>query len=295
MKTILCTMSTLCLVAFAGSAMAQSGSAIQAQATTAGAPLLATQGNATQFGNSSGTQASNGGSELNAAWGTVSGGRLKLFTTGNLEGNFNKMWFFFDSAAGGVGALAGGYQDGGFNEINNMTGLTFDSGFTPERGIRLEVGGGFLGVRGFTLDGAAGFDIHTNSGFGALPLANVAGAAGVNFGWDNSNALGVDGSSAAGALTADSGVAFDIDLATYFGNAGLGEVRVMAFITSGDAGFASNQFLGSLPAGFGNLGNLAQTNLGNFDGNQYFTVVPAPGAFALLGLGGLIAGRRRRA
>jgi hypothetical protein len=292
MKIVL---SAMCVAALAGSAMAQSGSGIQAQAATAGAPLLAVQANPTQFGNSSGTQGSNGGSELNAAWGTISGGRLKLFTTGNLEGNFNKLWFFMDSGAGGVSQLAGGYSDGGFNEINNMTGLTFDSGFTPERGIRLEVGGGFFGVRGFTLNGAPGFDIATGPGIGALPLGNVAGAAGVNFGWDNSNTLGVDGGSAAGALTADSGWAFDIDLAAYFGDASISEVRVMAFITSGDAGFASNQFLGSLPQGFGNLGNLGNTNLGNFDGNQYFTVVPAPGAFALLGLGGLIAGRRRRA
>jgi len=292
MKTIV---SLLAVVGIAGIAAAQSGSGIQAQAAGAGAPLLAVQGNATQFGDSSGTQASNGGSELDAAWGTISGGDLNLFLTGNLEGNFNKMWVFFDSGAGGVSQLAGGYSDGGFNEINNMTGLTFDAGFTPERGIRLEVGGGFLGVRGFTLDGAAGYDVFTSGGFGTLPLSNIAGASGVNFGWDNSNAVGVTGGSAAGALTADSGLAFNIDLATYFGNGSINEVRVMAFITSGDAGFASNQFLGSLPAGFGNLGGLGQTNLGNFDGNQFFTVVPAPGAAALLGLGGLMIARRRRA
>ncbi len=292
MKTFVSIMG---IVALAGTALAQSGSGIQAQATTAGAPLVSVQQNGTQFGNSSGTQASAGGSELDAAWGTISGGNLNLFMTGNLEANFNKMWVFFDSGAGGVSQLAGGYSDGGFNEINNMTGLTFDSAFTPERGLRFEVGGGFLGVRGFTLDGAPGFDVFTAGGVAALPIANVAGAAGINFGWDNSNALGVDGASAAAALTADSGWAFDIDLATYFGNAGISEVRVMAFITSGDAGFASNQFLGSLPAGFGNLGGLGQVNLNAFDGDQFFTVVPAPGAAALLGLGGLMISRRRRA
>jgi hypothetical protein len=275
--------------------MAQSGSGLQAQATTAGAPLLAVQGNATQFGNSGGTQSSNGGSELNAAWGTISGGRLKLFVSGNLEANFNKMWMFFDSGAGGVSSLAGGYSDGGFGEINNMTGLTFDSAFTPERGLRFEVGGGFYGVRGFTLNGAPGFDVNTGGGAGSLPLSNVAGAAGVNFGWDNGNTAGVDSSSAAGALTADSGWSLDIDLAAYFGSASINEVRVMAFITSGDAGFASNQFLGSLPVGYGNLGNLNGRNLNNDAGDQFFTVVPAPGSIALMGLAGLVAARRRRA
>jgi len=279
----------------AGAALAQSGSNIQADAASLGAPLVSVQGNATQFGNSSGTQNSNGGSELNAAWGNIAAGKLNLLMTGNLEANFNKMWIFFDDGSAGVNQLAGGYSDGGFNEINNMTGLRFDAGFNASRGIRLEVGPGFLGVRGFTLNGAPGYDIFTAGGPGSLALSNVVGANGVNFGWDNSNSLGVDSASSAGALTATTGWNFSIDLATYFGNAALSSVKVMAFITDGGAGFASNQFLGSLPVGYGNLGNLANRDLSQDAGDQYFTIVPAPGALSLLGLAGLAASRRRRA
>ena len=293
MKTIVSMVGAVALCA--GAAMAQSGANLPTQAASIGAPLVATQGNATFFGNSSGTQNSNGGSELNAAWGTISGGRLQMLVSGNLEGNFNKLWFFFDDGSAGVNQLAGGYSDGGFNEINNMTGLRFDSGFNASRGMRVEIGSGFYGIRGFTLNGAPGFDILTGGGPGSLPLVNAAGAAGVNVGWDNSNTLGVDSASAAGALTATSGWFFDIDLATYFGSASISQVKVTAFITSGDANFASNQFLGSLPAGFGNLGALNNTNLATFDGDQFFTIVPSPGAAALLGLGGLLAARRRRA
>lgn len=286
--------SVCALAALAGTALGQSGSNIPAAAAGLGAPLVSQQMNPTFFGNSSGTQGSNGGSELNAAWGTISAGRLKMLVTGNLEANFNKLWFFFDDGSAGVNQLAGGYQDGGFNEINNMTGLRFDAGFQASRGIRVEVGGGFLGVRGFTLNGAPGYDIFTSGGSGSLPLSNVVGANGVNFGWDNGNALGVDGASAAGALTAIQGWNFDIDLATYFGNGGVSSVKVTAFITSGDAGFASNQWLGSLPVGYGNLGNLGGRDLSLDAGEQFFTIVPGPGGVALLGLAGLVAGRRRR-
>lgn len=285
--------SMIVVALMAGSALGQSGSNLQVDAALLGAPLVGVQNNATQFGDSAGGQAA-GGSEVNAAWGTISGGRLKLLVSGNLEANFNKMWIFLDHGIGGTNSLAGGYQDGGFNEINNMTGVQFDTGFNPSRGIRLEVGGGFLGVRGFTLDGAPGYDIFTAGGTAALPLSNVGGANGVNFGWDNGNALGVTAASAATALTAIQGLNFDIDLATYFGTANINAVRAMIFVTSGDAGFASNQFLGSLPAGYGNLGGLGGHDFDNDAGDQFITIVPAPGAMALLGLGGLLVSRRRR-
>lgn len=290
MKIAVVSVGVLALCA--GTAFAQSGSNIPGDAALLGAPLVGVQQNPTQFGNSSGTQNSNGGSELNAIWGTISGGTLHLLMTGNLEANFNKMWIFLDHGVGGTNQLIGGYSDGGFNEINNMTGLRFDTGFNPSRGIRVEVGGGFLGVRGFTLDGAAGYDIFTSGGPGSLPLSNAGGVNGVTFGWDNANTLGVDNVDASGALTATTGWHFAIDMATYFG-AVTSEVRALAFITSGDAGFASNQFLGSLPVGFGNLGNLGNTDLSQFAGDQFVRIVPAPGALALLGLGGLLTRRRR--
>jgi hypothetical protein len=92
------------------------------------------------------------------------------------------------------------------------------------------------------------------------------------------------------ALTATTGIEISIPLAAL----GLAtpNFKVCAFINGGSADFLSNQFLGSLASGQGNLGN---DGAGNYiDGNQYF-IVPAPSSLALLGLGGLVAGRRRRA
>lgn len=284
-----------CVVAMiAGIASGQllDGQNIAADAAARGMPLLTVQDTPTGFGNATGGgQDSAGGSELNAAWGVIDGGTLRLSMTGNLEGNFNKFWIFFDSMAGGQNVLANDNNDGGFNEINNMAGLTFDAGFAPNHGLRIEVGGGFLGINAFNLLDKTAQSVWTAGGPSDLPIANAVGGAGVSFGWDNSNVLGVDGSSAADALTADKGWEFEIDMAAFFGSPS-GEVKVTAFITSGDAGFFSNQFL----AGVGGLGNLGADvrDLNQVAGLQYFTIVPAPAGAALFGLAGLCAVRRRR-
>lgn len=277
-------------LALSSAAFAQSGANLVTSASSLGAPLLSTQTNASNYGAGlSGGQASSSGSRLDRAWGTISGGKLKLLIAGNLESNFNKMWIMFDDGTAGQSTLRGDNADGGFGEINGMDGMKFDAGFTPSRGIRIELGGGFYGVRGFTLPngvGGTGGDINTGGGFGSLPLSNVVGNNGVNFGWDN------QGTNGAGPGTVSSGWNFDIDLATYFGNASLSTIRVSTFITNGGANNLSNQVLGP--------GNTNYPNPNNFDwgtvaGDQFFTIVPAPGAAALLGLGALVAGRRRRA
>lgn len=277
-------------LALSGSAFAQSGANIPAAAATAGAPLLATQVNSSNYGSApSGGQASNGGSRLDTAYGTISGGKLRLLLSGSLEGNFNKMWVFFDDGTAGQSTLRGDNNDGGFNEINNLANMTFDTGFSPSSGLRLEVGGGYVGINRFSLPasaGGAGSNVWNSSGFGALPVANIAGNSGVNFGWDN-QATGATGTP--GSIT--SGWNFEIDLAAFFGSASLGEIRVQTFITNGGGDNLSNQVLSP-----GNT-NYPGTNgfqWSSVSGNQYFSVVPAPGAAALLGLGGLVAARRRR-
>src|SRR5262245_8801904 len=77
-----------------GSHDADYGSAIVVQQTPTG------------FGdNNLGNQFANG-SELDAGYGVVSGGRLYLFLSGNLETNFNKLEIFIASGApGGVNQL----------------------------------------------------------------------------------------------------------------------------------------------------------------------------------------------
>ncbi|MEQ8848747.1 PEP-CTERM sorting domain-containing protein [Botrimarina sp.] len=256
---------------------------------TGGLTLQATQDTPTGFGNSSGTQESLGGSELNALYADIEGRKLTIGITGNLEANFNKLFIFFDATDGGEASLAGDNADGGFGEINNLQGLMFEGGATMDHGLRFELGGGFLGVRFFDLIDNTASDVFTAGGPGSLP-AEAAGNSAVMVGWDNSNAAGVDGSSAAGAGTATTGIELEIDLIEAFG-ATQGDIGISAIITSGDATFLSNQALPGLNGA---------SNLGSPSGQTLPVAVvpgapiPEPTAAALLGLAALATASRRR-
>lgn len=291
-----CVMISAIVAAAGATAMAQDGSNIQADAAANSLALLGVQDTPTGFGNAvGGGQDSAGGSEVNAMWGTISGGKLLLSVTGNLEANFNKLWIFFDAVAGGENTLLNDNVDGGFGEINNMAGLTFDTGFEPDHFLRMEVGGGFGGIRFGDLIDNTGGDVWTFNGTGDLPLATGVGGFGIVSGWNNANILGVDGASAAGALTADLGWEFEIDLMAAFGIADASAIGVSVILSNDNGGFLSNQVLGETGVGgAGNLGGGAGVNFNQYLGNQFAVVVPTPGAFALLGLGGLAAARRRR-
>jgi hypothetical protein len=65
---------------------------------------LAVQQAATGFGDAN-PPGSLGGSELDAAYATISGGRLYIMLTGNHEPNFNKLDMFIDSKPGGENTL----------------------------------------------------------------------------------------------------------------------------------------------------------------------------------------------
>jgi hypothetical protein len=122
---------------------------------------LSIQNTNTQFGNATNGDPVNGGggSEIDAIYAKVSGGRLYVLVAGNLETNFNKLEVFIDSEVGGVTAIeganlpagvdpffAGGFAPPDGNNTNNtgalqkMQGLTFDTGFEADHYLSFTAG-----------------------------------------------------------------------------------------------------------------------------------------------------------
>ncbi|MBL8880809.1 MAG: PEP-CTERM sorting domain-containing protein [Phycisphaerales bacterium] len=236
------------------------------------------------------------GSELDAAYAVIKGGNLYLTLAGNLESNFNKLEIFIDSHAGGQNQLRGDNPNVDFNGLNRMAGLTFDAAFSPDHWLSVTGGGGpyqmyanysellsggggngyYLGQTGAASGGVLGGGFNPN---GILATIN------------NSNAGGVTGgtgpSSGAGVTT---GVEFCIPLAA-LGDP-TGPICISAFVNGGGHDFVSNQVLGSLPNGTGNLGEPSTVNFNNHEGDQFFCVVPEPASLVLAAVG-LLALRRR--
>ncbi|MDX9912103.1 MAG: PEP-CTERM sorting domain-containing protein [Phycisphaerales bacterium] len=265
------------------------------------------------WSNTLGTGFGNNRSEINAIYAYCDSGNLYLGITGNMQ-DFNKLDLFFDSTAGGQNSLRGDNADVDFNQLNNnLGGLTFDAGFEADyfltytiNGDRNEhytsaaqlntLGGGPGGFQGGGARGADGDQIVVGgaNGFGYTFASNQSNTGGVG---DFDNAPDSDPSL---VLT---GHEICISLAEIGYTGGL--LRLAGFVNGGGHDYLSNQVIGGLPAGQGNLGNdgfgnfingsLAGINFNNFTGDQWVTLkVPAPSSVALLGLGGLVATRRRR-
>lgn len=239
-------------------------------------------------------------SELDAGYGQVTGGKLYLMLTGNIEANQNRLEVFIDSKAGGQNVL--------LNNASTPTndswapayaGFTFDGGFTADYMLILRRSGTSFNVDLATIGGgSSAFEAATNifGGSSTGTNANALPLAGVGVAYDNSNAAGVTGGSGAADQTAAALVSTGLELAIPLSAIGnpTSTIKISAMVNSADPHtYLSNQFLGGLPAPQNNLGGdgtgvftgtVGAINLNNFGGNQYFTIaVPEPTSFALAG------------
>jgi hypothetical protein len=247
----------------------------------------------------------NGGSEMDAAYGRITGGKLYLMLTGNIESNFNKLEIFIDSKAGGQSVFDSSGNDG----AGAMDGLVFDAGFTADYHI-IARRGNDAGNDKFDFDFA---NLNAQSASGYLDiLGGTTGSGSTGTGvnaspilvaYDNSNVAGVGGgapnaANQAAAAAVTTGLEIAIDLAD-LGYSG-GAINVMVGQNNQGHNYWSNQFLGGLPAPSGNLGGdetggftgEGAIDMTHFGGNQFF-VVPEPASLSLLLAAGLALRRRR--
>jgi hypothetical protein len=253
-------------------------------------------------------------SELNAAYARITGGRLYLALTGNLETNFNRLNIFIDSGLpGGQNVINGAMNPTNDGWAGKHHGLTFDAGFSPNYMLIMRQGGAptqfmvdYAIIGGAANDG--GLVGMFNPLLGPASISSNIGAAGLvamDVAMNNTNVAGITGGSGpanqAAALAVTTGLEFSIPLAA-IGNP-IGEIRISAMINGANHDYLSNQILSGLMPPQGNLGGdgqggftgtLGGINFNNFAGQQFFTVVPAPSAGALLALGAFCVARRRR-
>ncbi len=117
----------------------------------------------------------------------------------------------------------------------------------------------------------------------ANPLSPVGTSDLIHATINNSNVGGVSGSDPAGASCVTTGLEFYIDL-TELGWDGTSCIKIAGFVANGEGSYLSNQVIGGLPDGTGNLGGdglgnfiggdspVALINFNNFAGNQFVEV-----------------------
>ncbi len=113
-------------------------------------------------------------------------------------------------------------------------------------------------------------------------------------GCDTPGGTGCEAADQAAAIAVTTGLELSIDLAD-IGNPA-GPIKIMVLQNNDNHDFLSNQTLGGLPVGTGNLGSPANTvDFSSIPGDQFF-VIPEPSWLVMAGAGlmGLVAMRRRR-
>ena len=256
------------LVAAALSSLAGAQVTVDGSTAGDGYTRYSTQTVNTQFGDNQ--------SELNAAYARVTDGKLYLAITGNLEANFNKFELFIDARSGGYNTIPSSPGNDGSWQLQ---GLVLDSGFNPDflvicrRGWNgsssvFDIDFGELGTSNYDSFG----NIFGGADFGQTTTSSGSITSGLEVAYNGSNSAGVSGgtgaadTAAAEAVTTGFEFGFDLDDLGWTG----GDILVSAFVNSGDHTFFSNQFLGGLPSGTGNLGGTR--DLTAIGGDQHFVI-----------------------
>jgi len=178
------------------------------------------------------------------------GSALYVFLAGRPQGN--AFILFIDSKPGGIPFVPNNLIASGGDEycINNLgtsssAGMTFESGFQPDYAIRIYGdGGGGTGAWAnlYVLTAGSARVYLGNSGSEDAMGAPVIK---LRTSWQNVTDV----------TTADQGSEIQLNMAQLGVPSGTGQtVRMMAILINGGSNYASNQVLGSLPVGSGDLG-----------------------------------------
>jgi len=256
------------------------------------------------FGASTGAGNSDGddynGSELDAAYGVVSGGNLYLFLSGDIQGAYsnngnsqNSIQVFIGGGGSTVGQTT---LSTSVSPLSNMNGSTFASGMNATLGLTFNDyqgtvyadvanlqagGGGYLGSDSLT--GGIGSSTETGSGYSiGVALNNTL-----------VSTMGTGGTALSGA-SSGANTTTGLELAIPLADLGTisGNIDVVADINNGNLNYLSNQTLPGQAVGTGNLGGSTLS-----DANYFVVAVPEPSTWSFMavsGLGGLFMFRRRK-
>ena len=158
---------------------------------------LAVQTINTSFGNSPGGGDATVGSELDAAYGAVSGGNLYLFLAGNFEDNGNHLNVFVDGGAVGESTLS---TSGG--SLAAMNGSVFSPGFQATWAFDMNDYSGTLYNENYNLVGGSqvsGGYIGSLAGSGGIYAGGYGGDASLYLNNTHASTMGAAGTALSGA------------------------------------------------------------------------------------------------
>jgi glycosidase len=228
--------------------------------------LVATQDNETGLGDNV--------SELNQMFVRVEADAIDVGLTGNLATDGTGMALFIDSIPGGQNTLNTATFPTPPSGIPQLTGLTMETGFSPDCVIFVNAFGGSVYVDHYALaSGGGGVKRYIGSGtVGDLDgfLNGGSNANGMLVAINNANIDGVTEISASPAATATSGLELSIPLADLGLTEATGTVHLLAMILRGN-GQVSNQLLPGVGGGQDLLG-FAPFDMGSVPGEQMLSV-----------------------